>query len=116
MGKAEPEEGEAPGLRWYVEVCEAYEGAFTSTQDDDLENAEEVFERYGISYQDSCGFAIFGFETQKWLNFESELVEAAGYKDKLLAIVRAYARQLTEQHQIIKDSSDRLREQLENGK
>lgn len=116
MGPSDVEEGQDPGFRWYVEVCEAYEDAASATEDDDLENAEQVQARYGISQEDACGFAVFGLSTHEQLNHELELARWAEYTTKLREQLRSYRQQLINRYEIVRDLRDSIVDQLDDSK
>ncbi len=101
-------EGEAPGFRWYVEICEAYEAA---GGEDEFSSAE-VFQLYRLSEIDACGFAVYGLEVQQWMSFEAEYAELAGHVEDLRAVIRDYVKQLTEQHRIVTEGNAALIAQL----
>lgn len=101
-------EGEAPGFRWYVEICEAYEAA----GGEDEFSSDEVFQLYGLSEIDACGFAVYGLDTQTWLSFEAEMAELAGHVEALRALIRDYAQQLVDQYRIVTEGNAALIAQL----
>lgn len=93
----------------YYLACEEYE----SVGEEDAFTAEEVEERHeGLTQEDSCGFAVFGYPTQIWLNLEADLAEAAGHKEEWVNLARTYARALMEQYLINKAGIERIEQQL----
>lgn len=106
------ENNDPPGFRYWVAICEEYESA----GEEGFDTADDLFIQYGISKEDVCGYAIFGFSTQDWLNFELELNGAAAYTKELRVQNKFYMQQLQDQYNIVMKNNENIRKQLENKK
>lgn len=96
-------------FEFYYQACEDYK----SVGEEDAYTLEEVQNLYvGLTQDDACSFAIYGFPVQIWLNFEAQLTEAAGHKQEWVNLARIYAKALMEQYRINKEAADKIENQL----
>lgn len=88
---------------YYKEVCDAYEerGA----------NEDELRIRYrGLTRDDACSWAIYGFTVQDWLTLEVKMAEIAGYVESLRAQIEFLTELMEARQKVMDDHISALQE------
>lgn len=84
---------------YYAEACDD----FNPADPDDAYSPEELRVKYpGLTKENACDWAIYGFTVQDWLTVESQMAKIAGYVEQLRAQIR-FMRQLMDERQEVID-------------
>lgn len=84
---------------YYAEACDD----FNPDDPGDAYTPEELRLKYpGLSEENACDWAVYGFTVQDWLTVESGMAEIAGYVEQLRAQIR-FMRQLMNERQAVMD-------------
>ena len=100
--------------KYYLKICEDYgaagreAGAVQKIHD----TAEEILAATGLTEQDSCGFAVYGLPTQKWLNMEADINTMVSYIERLRVQLDAAYRQLVDRYEIANKTAGQIKRQL----
>lgn len=83
---------------YYVDACDD----FKPDDPDDVYTQEELWVKYpGLTEENACDWAIYGFTVQDWLSVESGMAEIAGYVEQLRAQIRFMARLMEERQDVM---------------
>lgn len=90
--------------KYYLEVCEAWK----QVGKEGFHNAEEVTEQYGgLTENDSCRWALYGWPVESQVSFEKLLARWAGYTDKLRVRVNFLVEQLVNRQRAVDEFNKR---------
>lgn len=83
---------------YYADACDE----FNPDDPDDAYTPEELRVKYpGLTKENACDWAIYGFTVQDWLTVESEMAKIAGYVEQLRAQIRFMRRLMDERQEVI---------------
>ncbi len=89
---------------YFAEVCAAYEGLSDGADTTELEV------RYpGLTREDACSWAIYGFNVQDWLTLEIKMAEIAGYVEQLRAQIQFLEKLMESRQQVMDEHIRELR-------
>lgn len=106
------------GARLFLNACEAWmdlgkdegvdEEAFSFVTGSASDTAEDILKQYGgLTREDSCRWALYGWPAESELEFEKLLANWAGYTEKLRVRIKFLVEQLINRQRAINEFNQR---------